>query len=342
MEQTQDPLELYDEMLSAGRAPAPESFCRNYPQLPELLPRLQALIQLREELAGLASELRPVTAASLVGGYRVVTLLDEGGMGAVYVAQDRHGRRCALKLLRNASGLALERLTREAELLQGLDHPNVARVLDMGVDQDRAYMAVELVAGITLAELLANKIPQRKVQALQLSHLPRLPPLAERVAMCLDLAHQTALALEHAHDRGVIHRDVKPSNIMVMANGRLKLIDFGIARPLEDPLHLTASGIFVGSTPYAAPEQLEANRNAMGPWTDTFALGATLYEMLTGQRPYPDRQRPRPDALAKPSKLNRAVGRAVDALVKKALEPKPSRRFQHGRHLAEALLRVRT
>jgi len=325
-------------LLMAGSAPAPEEFCARHPRSPNLLARIHALMELRRELGGLARTLR-VPANGVLGGCRMVALLDEGGMGSVHVAEDEATNTlCALKVLKHPSARGEERLMREARLLQTLDHPNIARVQRMGFDQDRAFMVVELVRGVSLRELLRKKVERARLELPGLTHAPALPSLGARIPLCVDLAHQVALALEHAHDRGVIHRDIKPSNLMVTPENRIKLIDFGIAREMQDVQHLTSSGVFVGSQNYAAPEQLKGERLAIGPWTDTYALGATLWEMLTGKPAFAGVDESRRKDVVKPSKLNPAVPRWLDAVCLRALNPNRTRRFQHGGLMAAALV----
>jgi hypothetical protein len=158
------------------------------------------------------------------------------------------------------------------------------------------------------------------------------------------LATEIADALAHAHGRGVIHRDVKPSNVIVTLDGHAKLIDFGIAVTSEDDSdRLTRTGMFIGSHGYAAPEQLRGEHDEVGPWTDTYALGATLFEMLTQRTPfeaatYADRLgRAGEPPPCGPRHHNRKVPRALDALVMRALHPDPKVRFHDGEELAEAL-----
>jgi hypothetical protein len=158
------------------------------------------------------------------------------------------------------------------------------------------------------------------------------------------LGTEIADALAHAHSRGVIHRDVKPSNIIVTLDGRAKLIDFGIAVTSENhDDRLTRTGTFIGSHGYAAPEQLRGEHDSVGPWTDTYALGATLFEMLTQRTPFEtatfaDRL-VHVDAAPPfgPRHFNRRVPRGLDALVMRALDPDPVQRFQDGEEMAEAL-----
>ncbi len=172
----------------------------------------------------------------------------------------------------------------------------------------------------------------------------RSPEAQAPVRIMMDLALQVAEALAHAHEHGVVHRDVKPSNIIVGFDGRAKLIDFGIAtRHDSEDARMTRTGTFVGSYGYAAPEQLRGEHEAVGPWSDTYALGAMLYEMLTQRMPFDfasfaDRLTLVDKAPAfGPRHFNRKVPPALDAIVMRALNPEPAYRFHDGEELADAL-----
>jgi serine/threonine-protein kinase len=189
-------------------------------------------------------------------------------MALVYLARDRdEDRPVAVKLL--ADNLAADpelrrRFAREAELAERLSHPHVLRVLDSGETDGRAFIVFEYVDGRNLAEELAREGPL----------LPR------RVA---ELGAQAAAALAHAHERGLVHRDVKPQNLLLTADGRLKVSDFGIAR-IVDGTQLTQVGTVLGTAAYLAPEQAAGEEAT--PAADVYGLGAVLYELLTGRPPY--------------------------------------------------------
>lgn len=202
---------------------------------------------------------------TLAGGrYRIERELGRGGMATVYLAHDDELQRpVAIKLL--AEHLArdeqfLARFLREARLASRLSHPNVVRVYDAGDDDGRPFIVMECVTGDSLADT-------------------RLLP-AERV---IELGVQACAGLQHAHDAGLVHRDVKPANLLVREDGALKIADFGIARAAESTRH-TQVGTVLGTAAYLSPEQV-AGADAT-PASDVYALGAVLYELLTGRPPY--------------------------------------------------------
>lgn len=202
------------------------------------------------------------------GRYRVERVLGTGAMADVLLAHDAElGREVAVKLL--DEGLAADpsfraRFAREARLAAGLSHPNVVTVFDVGEDEGRPFIVMELVPGRTLEERL------RVDGALGANEV-------------LAIARQVCSGLEHAHANGLVHRDLKPGNLIERNDGTVKIADFGIARAVEGT-ELTEAGTVVGTAAYLAPEQAEAG--TVTPATDLFALGAVLYELLTGRRPW--------------------------------------------------------
>ncbi|MHC5055505.1 MAG: serine/threonine-protein kinase [Planctomycetota bacterium] len=212
--------------------------------------------------------------AHIVGGYEVISKIGEGGMGVVYKARlMATGELVALKVLppalaRNSS--LLRRFQREAELTRNLEHENIVRCVEFGLDRERKlhYCALEFIEGEDLAKILARqgKFPERRA---------------------LEIARDIARALGHASSRDLIHRDVKPQNIMIMPDGTPKLLDLGLARSAGDQdTRLTQAGTFVGSPHYASPEQARGARE-LDVRTDIYSLGATLYHMVTGRTPFP-------------------------------------------------------
>jgi serine/threonine protein kinase len=199
------------------------------------------------------------------GRYRIERELGRGGMATVYLAHDRELERpVALKVL--AAHLAGDdafaaRFTREARLASRLSHPNVVRVYDAGDDDGRLFIVMEWVRGASLAESAA--------------------PL--RDSEVVELAAQACAALQHAHDAGLIHRDVKPANLLLRDDGVLKIADFGIARAAESTRQ-TQVGTLLGTAAYLAPEQVAGADASVA--SDIYALGAVLYELCTGRPPY--------------------------------------------------------
>jgi serine/threonine protein kinase len=203
----------------------------------------------------------------LGGRYRLRSLLAAGGMGAVWVADDAAlGRQVAVKLLSEAlagDGLAAERLRREARAAAGLEHPGIARVLDLGEDGGRPYLVMELLHGQSLAQRLARAGP--------------LPPAeAARVVAA------AAEALQVAHRAGIVHRDVKPGNVFLTGDGEVKLLDFGIASAANQAA--LTGGDLIGTAAYLAPERMLGHDAT--PASDVYALGVLLYELLAGRPPF--------------------------------------------------------
>ncbi len=263
-----------------------------------------------------------------VGHYLVLDELGRGGMGVVYKARDtRLGRLAALKVLRPDSGIGAEatrRFLREAQTASALNHPNILTIYDIGTDAGLDYIAMELVEGGTLADLIASG-----------------PLPAERA---LRLAAEVADALAVAHAASIVHRDLKPSNIMMPAADRVKVVDFGLAKVTgtsaaasETTTALSTAGAIVGTAPYMSPEQ--ATGGAVDARSDLFSLGAILYEMLAGRMPF--RSDSAVGTLAAILKDTPppipGVGPAVARLVDRCLRKDVAGRFQSAAELKAAI-----
>jgi eukaryotic-like serine/threonine-protein kinase len=205
-----------------------------------------------------------------ISHYRLIRPLGRGGMGVVYLALDVElGREVAIKFLhqwRAARPADEARFRREAQATAALDHPNIGTIYEVGEHAGQRFLAMAFYDGTTLGQLLAAQ-PDR-----------RLP-----VATAASIAGQLASALAAAHAAGIVHRDLKPENVMVLPDGRVKLLDFGLARRLDSQV-LTEAGMAVGTAAYMAPEQIEGERS--GTAADVWALGVVLYETLAGRRPF--------------------------------------------------------
>jgi serine/threonine-protein kinase len=202
-----------------------------------------------------------------IGNWHLLKLLGRGGMGRVYLAEDKNHRRAAVKVLSNQLSSEpgfLDRFLREIEALQQFEHPHIVRFYDSGEEGGNFYYAMEFVDGKSLHEALQ----QRK----------RLPWLD-----AVYMAWQMCRALRHVHERGIVHRDLKPSNILMTAAGDAKLSDFGIAKIFE-ATQLTATGGVVGTAEYLSPEQ--ASGKPVTKRSDLYSLGVVLYETLTGRTPF--------------------------------------------------------
>jgi serine/threonine-protein kinase len=266
--------------------------------------------------------------------YRIVEKIGAGGMGEVYRAHDeRLERDVALKVLPVGTLTdehARKRFRKEALALSKLNHPHIATVHDFDTQDGVDFLVMELVEGVTLSDKLA------------------VGPLGEKEIS--QLGGQMAEALEEAHERGVVHRDLKPGNVMVTPKGQAKILDFGLAK-LVRPVTGTATtesftetqGV-AGTVPYMAPEQLRGEQ--VDARSDIYAAGAVLYEMATGQRAFPETQGPRLiDAILNrapqpPSGLNRRVSPVLENIILKALEKEPENRYQSAKELAVDLRRL--
>jgi serine/threonine-protein kinase len=262
------------------------------------------------------------------GRYRVLKRLGSGGMADVYCAEDTQlGRRVALKLLyrRFAEDAEfVERFRREASSAAGLQHPNIVGVFDRGEWDGTYYIAMEYLQGHTLKQLVRE-------------HGAMPPELAT------DITIQVLRAAKFAHKRGVVHRDIKPHNVILDEEGRAKVTDFGIAR--AGASDMTETGSIMGTAQYLSPEQ--AQGQPVSPRSDLYSIGVMLYELLTGKVPF-DAESPVTIALkhvseppVPPSQLNPAVSPALDAVVLRALEKEPERRFADADEFAAALLEAR-
>ncbi len=269
---------------------------------------------------------RPVWPAR-IGPYEVRGELGRGGMGVVLRGHDEAlGRDVALKVLHPAwAGLEeRRRLELEAKAAARLEHPHVVRVLAAGQDEALAWLAMELVPGETLRARIARE-----------------GPLAPRAAAELGVA--LASALEHAHGRSVLHRDVKPGNVLLSPTGP-KLCDFGLAKSLDiEAVGPSHSGQVLGTPSYLAPEQADGRGEDLGPWTDVWGVGATLYEALAGRPPFSAssvvallaatlKKDPTP-----PSALRGDVDARLEAIVLRCLEKAPARRYATAGALEEDL-----
>jgi hypothetical protein len=252
-----------------------------------------------------------------LGPYEPIRLLAAGGMGEVYLARHRElGTEVALKVLPamplDAAAAVRERFAREARLTAKADYPGIVRVLGHDVAHDRPYLVLEHVAGHTLRERLRGG--------------PL--PVAEAARIAADVAD--VLAAAHAH--GVLHRDVKPDNVMVQPDGAVRVLDFGVARAVQDDAPLTRTGEIVGTPEYMAPEQLLEGPDAIDARTDVHALGVLLHELLTGRSPFRGsnvfQALKLVESLAPPppSSLRPAVPAALDAVVARALQKTPGER----------------
>ncbi len=255
-------------------------------------------------------------AGQRIGRYLVQGELGRGGMGVVLRALDTElGREVALKLVldpASAETARLARFKREAETGARLRHPGIVPVLDFGVNEGKPFLVMELVPGESFEKLLhrGGASPRRSAE----------------------IVREVALALDHAHAHGVIHRDVKPENVIVDTSGRARLVDFGLARDESAKTQLTRTGEVLGTPAYLAPEQADGDPRSQGPHTDVYALGAVLYRALAGRPPFEASSMPEllylvlEHAPLAPSQLAPDVPRRLEAIALRCLAKDPAKR----------------
>jgi len=364
--------------LQAGEAVDVAAVIAAHPQhadqLRRLLPAVEALAQLGRSASAEDAAPPPVRtdgeqATGTLGDFRLIRQVGRGGMGIVYEAEQVSlGRRVALKVLPFAATMDprhLQRFHNEARAAAGLHHTNIVPVYAVGEERAVHFYAMQFIEGQTLAAIIADL--RRRAGSAPLpeaqSTTPAVPaaPAAETAARAAastersprDAAYfrqvaewgiQAAEALDHAHTLGIIHRDVKPANLMVDAAGRLWVTDFGLAQVQSDT-RLTMTGDLVGTLRYMSPEQALAKRVVVDHRTDVYSLGATLYELLALQPAFEgsDRQELlRQIAFEEPRRLrriNKAIPAELETIVHKALEKNPQDRYATARELADDLER---
>lgn len=257
------------------------------------------------------------------GRYRLIEQLGEGAMGVVWKAWDTElHRTVALKVLSGSATAGpqlLERFLREAQFAAKLRHPHIATVYDVGEHEGQHYLTAEYVPSQPLDRVLEKPVPLKKA---------------------VRWVKEVAEALAYAHEQGIVHRDVKPSNILIGEDGKATLVDFGLAREVEMAAGgkgklrtLTVTGAILGTPPYMSPEHASGRKDLFGPPSDQFSLGSVLYELLTGRRPFEGNTLSEllsaishREPLA-PRARNRRVPRDVETICLKALEKDPRRRY---------------
>lgn len=281
--------------------------------------------------------MRGVGLAAGIPGYTVVREIHRGGQGVVYLArQDGTGRQVAIKLMREgalARASDRVRFEREIHVLAQLDNPNIVTIHDSGVVGGCAYYVMDYIAGQTLEVFVRQ------------NELGITETLALFAKVCS--------AINAAHLRGVIHRDLKPSNVRVTPEGEPHVLDFGLAK-IEGvsageslaPTQMTATGQFVGSLPWASPEQARGDSAKIDVRTDVYSLGVILYDLLTGRFPYPVTgsmpeviNRILNEAPARPGSINRQINSELDTIVLKALSKSRDQRYQTPGDLARDIER---
>lgn len=276
-----------------------------------------------------AAEAVPIPPLPSVPGYQIEGVLSRGGMGVVYRArQVGLDRPVALKMIlagSHAGPALIERFRREALAVARLQHPHVVQIFEIGEHEGRPFFTMELVEGGPLSRRIAAT-PQ---------------PVRPAAQLVQTLAH----AVHAAHGRGVIHRDLKPANVLLAEDGTPKVADFGLAKPLEDDASQTRTGEVVGTPSYMAPEQAAGRSKEVGPATDVYALGAILYELLTGRPPFRGEsswdtmQQVLTSEPVPPARLRPGLSRDLETICLKCLAKEPARRYASAEALADDLRR---
>jgi serine/threonine protein kinase len=341
-------LELFRELLlaefslrrRAGETPLLEDYQSRFPEFRDFIEGV-----FRESPtvhAVMAATPTPTTSWHFAGteasvlpqipGYEILQQLAPGGMGVVFRARDlTTGQNVALKMIRSgihADAQERARFRLESEAIASLAHPNIVKIFVCGVWEGMPYLAMEFAAGGSLAQLLESG-----------------PIAFDRAIALLEIL---ALATQFIHEREIIHRDLKPANVLISADGAPKLADFGLAKRLDFDQGLTQTQAILGTASYMAPEQAAGPRQGLGPGVDIYALGAILYELLTGRPPFLAEtreltihqvlsQEPR-----RPSLIRSGISPGLEAICLKCLEKDATRRFASARALAEELTRLRS
>jgi len=274
--------------------------------------------------ATLAAEVR----VHYFGDYRLLSEIGRGGMGVVYRAQQVSlNRIVALKMIlagRLASEADVRRFQHEAECAANLQHPNIVAIHEIGQHEGQHYYSMELVQGQNLDQRV------------------RQQPLSAHEAACL--LKTIAEAIHFAHEKGTVHRDLKPTNILIDQFGQPRITDFGLARRTDTDRHLTAPGQILGTPAFMSPEQAAGKSDAVGPAADVYSAGAILYYLLTQKPPFTADSLPSllalvsgPESPVSPRALNPGVPCDLETICLKCLEKDPSRRYASARSLAEDL-----
>lgn len=341
----------YLQAVEAGEDPRPQELLDREPDLAE---ELEAFFEAHKRMQTMAEPLKPVAQAAHIdlpdddfsklnpnaegdsatsqacrfGDFELLKKIGEGGMGAVYKARDlRQWNIVALKLLlagRFARPSDLSRFRNEAEMVTEVDHPNIVPVLDVGEHQGRPFFSMKLMAGS-----LADRI----------EHFRDDPRAAVAIVATL------ARAVHHVHERGILHRDLKPGNVLLDADGRPHLTDFGLGKWLNQTTDLSAPQAIIGTASWMAPEQAGDSRRNVTKAVDVYGLGAVLYGLLTGHPPF------RADSLSetlallrerepdRPGARNPRVDRDLETICLKCLQKDPAGRYASAAELADDLAR---
>jgi len=368
---TSDDLAVLDQLaedfvgrLRRGERPPIQTYSEKNPKLAadieRLFPTLVAMERMGSSTEPTPPARQPADVPQRIGGYRIIRLIGEGGMGLVYEAvEESLGRHVALKVLPSHARLTerfRERFTREARAAARLHHPHIVPVFNVGEDRGTQFYAMQFIRGRALDTILGprtglaaasetvsvapDRKPAKSTQTITHERTaPEKGPAHYR--WVAEIGTQVADALAFAHEEGVIHRDVKPSNLLLDDNGAVWVTDFGLAKTTEAD-GLTAPGDIVGTLRYMAPERFSGWSDAR---SDVYGLGATLFELLTGRAMFDDPDRGKlihailQSDPPRPRKLNRNIPRDLETIVLKATAREPGHRYASAQALAEDLRR---
>jgi tetratricopeptide (TPR) repeat protein/tRNA A-37 threonylcarbamoyl transferase component Bud32 len=328
-----------DELHAQGQCVTPEELCANCPELLEPLRQALQAARWMDELPEKSTPKEgPITVPAKsqterpspsadIAGYELLEVLGQGGMGIVYKArQVRLNRLVALKMIRageHATRRELARFRTEAQAVAQIQHPNIVQIYEVGEHDGLPFFSLEYVDGCSLAK--------------QFGAMPQPPLQAARLVETL------ARAIHAAHQKGIIHRDLKPSNVLVAADGTLKVTDFGLAKRLDGDSGQTRTGVVMGTPSYMAPEQALGKTKEIGPAVDIYALGAVLYEALSGRPPFRGTtiwetlDQVRTQDPVPPGRLQPKVPRDLETICLKCLHKEPARRYATALDLARDL-----
>ncbi|MBN1975292.1 MAG: protein kinase [Sedimentisphaerales bacterium] len=308
-----------------------------------------------------------------IGDFVIEKQLGSGGMGTVYQARQKSlNRKVALKVMSAGlltTGESVSRFHREARAAAKLHHTNIVAIYAEGQEDQTCYYAMELIEGQTLEQIISDMrnnrsempkavlssryyVSDSKIDSINTSggSLERKtsPVKTEFSHRYFDsiacMIADVADAIAYAHKNGIIHRDIKPSNLILGTNGRISLMDFGLARMLEEP-SVTVTGAFLGTPRYMSPEQLKGTKQAVDYRTDIYSLGVTLYELLTLETPFPGDTREQVvtqilmEELVRPRKIDNRIPKDLETICCKAMEKDPQHRYQNAGQMAEDLRR---
>lgn len=329
-----DLLAHWEELRQSGRPPSAEELCPEDPELQHALRlrierrlRIEQMIQPETLVTGSPPE--PQNSFPQLEDYEILEVLGAGGMGIVFKARQRSlNRIVAIKMIRTGLGsstLELQRFQHEAHAVARLHHPHIVQIYEVGEHEKQPYLVLEYLAGGSLASAITKKtMDPRRAAA---------------------LVQTLALAVQHAHERGIVHRDLKPANVLLSHDGSFKITDYGLAKSLDDDLSQTRTGAILGTPSYMAPEQALGLSKEIGAATDVYALGAILYELLTGRPPFVGEsilatlEQVRQHDAVSPRLLHPGLPKDLSAICLKCLEKVSSYRYLSASALAADLQR---